>query len=523
MKTAQSQYDDMATRLAEEPFTAYNFMAKGMTLRSVEEIEMFARVRIPNPGKGTDQKRAFQGSHTADARVAYIFPPHDDPAGTGYLPYSRLTVELATHCFFCFQDRFYLMTEAAVLIRATQITKQLRPRIDDFSILTFQGEEIVLEDGNLRQIMAQLTHILRTQIRFALSYQERTAGISVEMILSNDHPVEIPESWSSMGRHQLLELLKGTRFSVDRRRSWFNSFAAQTVEQDLLRQGATAAGTMRVPPPPPSPSGRTGSTGPPAKAARVPTPAVREPAAPPPRGRSPGGAPGSSTDLPMPAASAKAGRGNTPPLKARPPAAAARNPSSYISAEEWDNYFAGMDDVRGFAVGDDDARPKAPGVPARTVTMTPREPDTPPPGHDETAAGGRARTRSPRRPTNTDGQWDYLNECDEAISQTLEWLSHDFINFPVDRLRLWRDASGQTFEPEHSLPISYGRIDMWYWAALRARHFGRVTPSAVPMSVPSYSHGNNLVVIDYTNLTCFLRGWREWRVDTATGFRYRLY
>ncbi|OLP81963.1 hypothetical protein AK812_SmicGene37433 [Symbiodinium microadriaticum] len=166
---------------------------------------------------------------------------------------------------------------------------------------------------------------------------------------------------------------------------------------------------------------------------------------------------------------------------------------------------------------------KAPGVPARTVTMTPREPDTPPPGHADTAAGGRARTRSPRRPANTDGQWDYLNECDEAISQTLEWLSQDFHNFPVDRLRLWRDASGQTFEPELNLPVAYGRIDMWYWAVLRARYIGRVTPSAVPMSVPSYNHGNDLVVIDYTNLVWFLRGWREWRTDTATGYRYRLY
>ena len=174
-------------------------------------------------------------------------------------------------------------------------------------------------------------------------------------------------------------------------------------------------------------------------------------------------------------------------------------------------------------MGDDDALPKAPAAPARTVTMTPREPDVPPPGYAETAAGGRARTRSPRRPANTDGQWDYLNECDEAISQTLEWLDHDFNNFPVDRLRLWRDASGQTFEPERPLPISYARIDMWYWAALRARHFGRVTPSAVPLSVPSFNEANDLVVVDYTNLTWFIRGWREWRTDTSTGFRYRLY
>ena len=262
---------------------------------------------------------------------------------------------------------------------------------------------------------------------------------------------------------------------------------------------------------------------PPAKAARIPTPAVKEPATPPPRGRSPGGAPGSSTDLPMPAAPAKAGRGSTPPPKARPPAAAARDPGSYISAEEWDNYFAGMNEVRGFAVGDDDALPKAPATPARTVTMTPREPDTPPPGHAESAAGGRARTRSPRRPANTDGQWDYLNECDEAISRMLEWLEYDFNNFPVDRLRLWRDASGHTFEPELALPLAYNRVDQWYWAVLRARHLGRVTPSAVPLSVPSHASANDLVVIDYTNLTWFLRGWREWRTDTTNGYRYRLY
>ena len=65
-KTVQSEHADMPTRLAEEPLTAYNFMAKDMTLRSIEEIEMFARVRISNPGRGTEAKRAFQGSHTAD-------------------------------------------------------------------------------------------------------------------------------------------------------------------------------------------------------------------------------------------------------------------------------------------------------------------------------------------------------------------------------------------------------------------------------------------------------------------------
>ena len=101
---------------------------------------MFARIRIPAPGRGTEAKRDFAGSHTSDARAAYIFPPFDDVSNSLFNHGRVLKIELAKHCYFCFQDRFYLVPEIAVLIRATQVASELR-RIEPFTILRHDGIE----------------------------------------------------------------------------------------------------------------------------------------------------------------------------------------------------------------------------------------------------------------------------------------------------------------------------------------------------------------------------------------------
>ena len=188
-----------------------------------------------------------------------------------------------------------------------------------------------------------------------------------------DQPLEVPASLGSMGRTQMLELLGGTRFAVDRRKGWVN----RDVEERPRPRGRTPAGQMRVPPPPPTPSGRTGPVPPQPSSA----PAVRPPPAPPSRGRSPGGAASSSTDVPKrsatppvkaaPAVKAKtkaipaAAKSISPPPPPRPTAAksaqppvpstaptaspkadASRRPEEYISASDWDDYFAGRGEVR---------------------------------------------------------------------------------------------------------------------------------------------------------------------------------
>ena len=70
------------------------------------------------------------------------------------------------------------------------------------------------------------------------------------------------------------------------------------------------------------------------------------------------------------------------------------------------------------------------------------------------AAGGRARTRSPRRHDYGGGRdfqeaandrIRHLNLCDQAIEQQLENLAAQFNGFPVERLRAWQDQEGRDY------------------------------------------------------------------------------
>ena len=121
------------------------------------------RIQIPAPGRGTEAKKGFAGSHTSDARAAYIFPPFDDVRNSEYAYRRRLDIELAKHCYFCFQDRFYLVPEIAVLIRATRLAAEVR-RIEPFTILHHDGVEYQPVTGTVLEIMAELlVQILRQQ------------------------------------------------------------------------------------------------------------------------------------------------------------------------------------------------------------------------------------------------------------------------------------------------------------------------------------------------------------------------
>ena len=194
----------------------------------------------------------------------------------------------------------------------------------------------------------------------------------------------------SMGRTRMLELLTGARFSVERRRGWLN----RDVEERLIREGATPArkcvfrhlllhrpeglvlmchshrplqqcglhrqlqavvAHLAVQLLPLQISLIAQQLLLPSKRRQGPMPRVqrlhRRPGRQQPRARS-----------------------RLPRFHRR----------LHISAAEWDSYFAGRGEVRGFAVGDAPAPP--------TAAATPREPSP-----AASAAGGRARTRSPRR------------------------------------------------------------------------------------------------------------------------------
>ncbi|CAE7553554.1 unnamed protein product, partial [Symbiodinium sp. CCMP2592] len=496
----------------------------GMTVTSLDEVEMFARLRLPAPGTGTEAKRGFAGSHTSDARTALIFPPVDDMVRGEYNYQRNIFLELARHCYFCFQDRFYVVPEISVLIRATQLASEVR-RVRPFTILRHDGVECQPVTGTVPEIMADLVGLLRNNAQHALTHKERNQQRVTVQVGIRQTPLEIPASLGTMGRSQMLELLGGTRFSVERTRGWIN----REVEDRMVRHGATPIGAMRVPPPPPSPKA---------------TPSVRPPPAPPSRGRSPGGAASSSTDRPMSTSVPKAAKTKARPASARsvtppppkpsanrpvqpphPPAAkavpkadAVRAPEEYITADEWDNYFAGRGEVRGFAVGDAPAPIAAPAGP-------------PTDGPSASAAGGRARTRSPRRHDYGGGR-DYqeaandrlrhLRLCDEAIEQQLEHLTVTLPGFPADRLRNWTDQDGNGFDPTQPMPRNCTRTDAWYWGVLRARYLEELSPNEVPFVIPAYTDREVLVQHPVEQITWFLRGWEEFRQD-SNGAWYRAY
>ena len=86
-----------------------------------------------------------------------------------------------------------------------------------FTNLTHESQEIQPLTGILRQIMAALTNILRSQVGFALTDDERRNNISATVVISRVHPVEIPAALGTMGCSQMLALLKSAQFSMDRK------------------------------------------------------------------------------------------------------------------------------------------------------------------------------------------------------------------------------------------------------------------------------------------------------------------
>ncbi|CAE7203250.1 unnamed protein product [Symbiodinium sp. CCMP2592] len=479
-KAAEGTHGSLRQNLKYEPFSAFNVFSKGMTVTSLDEIEMFARLRLPAPGMGTEAKRGFAGSHTSDARTALIFPPVDDVIRGEYNYQRNIFLELASHCYFCFQDRFYLVPEIAVLIRATQIASEVR-RVRPFSILRHDGVEYQTVTGTVPEIMADLVGMLRNNAQYALTQKERNQQRVTVQVGIGQTPLQIPASLGTMGRSQMLELLGGTRFSVER-----------TPRLDQSRGGR--------------PNGPTWCHTHWRHACATSTAVtIRK-----------------DWSLTWRCSFIIYGSSSehfcSKSCKDEGKAGICQKHHEYITADEWDSYFAGRGEVRGFAVGD---APAPIAAPAGSSTDEP----------SASAAGGRARTRSPRRHDYGGGRdfqeaandrLRHLRLCDEAIEQQLENLTVTLPGFPADRLREWIDQDGNGFDPSRPMPRNCTRTDAWYWGVLRARYLEELSPTDVPFVIPAYTDREVLVQHPVELIAWFLRGWEEYRQD-SNGAWYRAY
>ncbi|CAE6931894.1 unnamed protein product, partial [Symbiodinium sp. CCMP2592] len=89
-------------RQSRDPFTAYNNARFGISITGLEQLMIFARMRIANPPRSRQMihdRTGFDGA----AKVSFSFPPEGED------------LTLTDHCFVAFVDRFYKLDEAALL------------------------------------------------------------------------------------------------------------------------------------------------------------------------------------------------------------------------------------------------------------------------------------------------------------------------------------------------------------------------------------------------------------------------
>ena len=224
-------------------------------------------------------------------------------------------IYLDKDCLISFQDKFFTIDEMSVILHAVNKT---RPRYP-FSILGYDGKRYEFADREVSLLTAKLPDFFTQQLPLSVPRKQRDARIELPTIEMTG-PINIPEGLAGLGERQLLALIENTRFGTYRR-------DPTNVERRLHQAERQARASA-------PPAGRRG---------RSPGAAAFEPKAKAGRGRS---------------ASPHVGRGRGTSSSARPilietrqpgvllarppPPPPVRNPTDYISAEEWDALRAGL-------------------------------------------------------------------------------------------------------------------------------------------------------------------------------------
>ncbi|CAE7403604.1 unnamed protein product [Symbiodinium sp. CCMP2592] len=271
-------------RQSRDPFTAYNNARFGISITGLEQLMIFARMRIANPPRSCQMihdRTGFDGA----AKVSFSFPPEGED------------LTLTDHCFVAFVDRFYKLDEAALLAFAVHRNGYV------MDILGFSGRTLK-PTGPVVQILARIVGFFQDEVRYAVERGEQVP----ELVLPANQELRVPEGLASLGDRQLNELLINTKFARQLP-------GAKGVNERIgyaFREGRTEIRGRSAQPPIPKARPTTRATGsaqragsvPPKPRARPrdPSPGVAatrlrptEPSYPPP-GRD---VPGSSTDAPM--------------------------------------------------------------------------------------------------------------------------------------------------------------------------------------------------------------------------------
>ena len=178
-------------RHSQDPFTAYNNARFGISISGLEQLMVFAQMRIANPPrtkKMIEDRTGFEGS----AKVCFSFPPEG----------ADLT--LTNHCYVAFIDRFYKLDEAALLAFAVHRNDHV------LDILGFSGR-VLKPSGPAVQILARIVGFFQDEVQYAVERGENVP----ELVIPAGEELRIPEGLAALGDRQLNDLLVNTKFARD--------------------------------------------------------------------------------------------------------------------------------------------------------------------------------------------------------------------------------------------------------------------------------------------------------------------
>ena len=190
-KALKSGARTVMERHSQDPFTAYNNARFGISISGLEQLMVFAQMRIANPPrtkKMIEDRTGFEGS----AKVCFSFPPEG----------ADLT--LTNHCYVAFIDRFYKLDEAALLAFAVHRNDHV------LDILGFSGR-VLKPSGPAVQILARIVGFFQDEVQYAVERGENVP----ELVIPAGEELRIPEGLAALGDRQLNDLLVNTKFARD--------------------------------------------------------------------------------------------------------------------------------------------------------------------------------------------------------------------------------------------------------------------------------------------------------------------
>ena len=141
-------------RMNIDPLQAHNFAKAGLSFFTIEALQRFANVRLPNP-KGKGKGKGSATLYDATGKLAFVWVS------------GQSEIDLLTECLVCFHDRFYTIDEIAVLIKAVKANQQ------EFSILLFNGEKHHMVQNEILAIMSELANVFARELPQSRTPDER--------------------------------------------------------------------------------------------------------------------------------------------------------------------------------------------------------------------------------------------------------------------------------------------------------------------------------------------------------------